>query len=70
MQMTVFLLYCLISTSGGAERCQPPIHAQPSWEACMAQSDERNKLIARNSREKMWPNNWQYVCDARATTQL
>ena len=68
--MTVFLLYCLIAPSAGVMRCQPPTNAQPSWEACMAESDERNKRIAKNVREKMWPNNWQYVCDARPTIRI
>ena len=41
---------------------------QPSWEACMAESDRRNRLILKHAKEKMWPNHWEFFCKAIEAT--
>jgi hypothetical protein len=64
----ILLLMCQISmATDAAIKCEPPRpqSVQVSWEACMEQSDERNKAIMRAAREKLWPPNWQYVCEMR-----
>ncbi len=64
--MTVLLLMCQI-LAGNPHNCMPPgtprwQAVQPSWEACMAESDRRNTNIRWWYRGKPPADHWEFFC--------